>query len=141
MKTYRSAVVALAVGLLAFTALGQKPQAEKGWNTDLAKAMKTAKAQKKLVMVDFNATWCGPCQMYKKQVFPGAAFKREAKNLVLVTIDTDEQPQLARRYGVQGIPDIRFITPEGKQVGQIVGFGGEESLIAEIRKARKAAKL
>jgi thiol:disulfide interchange protein len=134
--------VAAGTALAAAFAFAQKPTAiktEPGWTSNYTQALARAKKEHKLVMVDFNAT-CGPCQMYKQQVFPGAKFKQATKNVILVTIDTDEQPQLARKFGIQGIPDIRFIAPSGKQVGKIVGFAGEQPLLAELKKAQGAAK-
>jgi thiol:disulfide interchange protein len=136
-------VLLAASAILALCAFAQKPttaKVEPGWTNDLAKAMARAKKEHKLVMVDFNATWCGPCQMYKHQVFPGAKFKAATKNVILVDIDTDQQPGIAQKYQVQGIPDIRFFSPQWKQVGGIVGFGGEDRLLAELKKAQAAVK-
>jgi thiol:disulfide interchange protein len=115
-----------------------EPHADVQWHTDFDKAMAEAKQTGKLVMVDFNAEWCGPCKMYEKEVFPTAEFKQKAADFILVNIDTDEQADFARKHGVGGIPDIRFFSPDGKEIGKIVGFVGLQGLIAEMDKAKQA---
>jgi len=57
-------------------------------------------------------------------VFPTAEFKAKAKDFVFVHIDTDNQKDLAARFGVGGIPDLRFLTNDGTEVHKVVGFKG-----------------
>jgi thiol:disulfide interchange protein len=140
MRPLLPAVIGLAVlSMVAFAQKGAKP-AEQVWSKDLAKAQALAKKTGKMVLVDFNAVWCGPCQMYKKDVFPTSEFKASTKDVILVEIDIDNQPALATKFGVSGIPDIRIFSPKGKQVGRVYGYGGAKPLIAELAKARKAVK-
>ncbi len=119
---------------------GAEHQADRAWMTNLDEAMKLAKSENKMVMVDFMATWCGPCQMYVDKVFPTEQFKEAAKDFILVKIDTDEQPKVAQKYGVSGIPDIRFLAPDGSQVSKVVGYKGER-LLDDMRSAKSAAGL
>lgn len=64
-----------------------------------------AKSQEKLVLVDFYATWCGPCQMLKPMLEKLA----EEYDFVLAKVDIDANPDLAQTYGVQGVPDVRLV--------------------------------
>ena len=141
----RTSTVALGALLLAaftipaFAQHGGSATVDPGWTSDFAKAQAKAKREGKLLLVDFNATWCGPCQMYRHDVFPTAEFKKATKDVVLVSIDVDKQPALAGKYGVNGIPDIRLVSPSGKAVGGVVGYGGAQPLLAQIAQARLKA--
>jgi outer membrane lipoprotein-sorting protein len=105
------------------------------WYYNLEEGLKVAKATNRLVFLDFNATWCGPCQMYKREVFPTAEFKAYGKYFVFVDIDTDDQAALARQYGVSGIPDLRFLKSDGTEVHKVVGFKGM-ALLQDLEKAK-----
>ncbi|HMS54336.1 MAG TPA: thioredoxin domain-containing protein [Fimbriimonadaceae bacterium] len=108
------------------------------WFQNLDEAFKVAKATNKLVMIDFNATWCGPCQMLKREVFGTEEFKEMGKYFVFVDIDTDHNPGIAKQFNVSGIPDIRFLTADGKEIHKVVGYGGKASFLAEMNKAKSA---
>src|SRR5258708_35916882 len=107
----------IAIGLVACWGLLQAGAAELNWMTDLPKAEARAKAEKKLVMLDFTGSdWCGWCIRLNKEVFSKPEFAQYAKdNLVLVEVDfprKKEQPEelkkanesLQTKYGVQGYP-------------------------------------
>lgn len=70
------------------------------------------------VVVDFWAPWCGPCRMVAPALEKIA--KEQAGKLVVAKVNTDENPQWAMRFGVQGIPTMLFIS-EGKLIHQQVG--------------------
>src|SRR5215813_9579531 len=60
-----------------------------------------------------------------------AQAQRERKPVVL-RIDTDEQPEISRRMNVEGLPDIRFVTPDGKVVRQLRSYQDAESFAEEL---------
>jgi thioredoxin 2 len=64
------------------------------------------------VLVDFWAAWCGPCRMAAPEVHRAA--NEMAGRAVVLKVDTDRHPDLAQRYGVQGIPN--FLVMKGGQV-------------------------
>ena len=71
-----------------------------------------------LVMVDFWAAWCGPCKMVAPIVEElSKEYEGKAK---FVKLNTDENPDLASRYKIRGIPTLMFFKG-GQIVEQIVG--------------------
>jgi putative thioredoxin len=70
------------------------------------------------VVVDFWADWCGPCKMLAP-VLEQAVEERNG-DVVLVKVDTDANPELAQRYDVRGIPNVKAFRA-GKVVDEFVG--------------------
>jgi len=70
------------------------------------------------VIVDFWAPWCGPCRMVAPILDKLA--KEKSGKLVVAKVNTDENPDWAGRYGVQGIPTMLFVA-NGKIVHRQVG--------------------
>jgi thioredoxin-related protein len=109
-----------------------------GWETDFGKAQQSAKAEHKLILLNFSGSdWCGPCIRMHKEIFEGASFTDYSeKNLVLVNADfprlkkhelsKDQQAkndQLADKYNKEGIfPLTVLLTPDGKVLKEWKGF-------------------
>ena len=77
-----------------------------------------------LVLVDFFATWCGPCKMLSPVLEEVA---NENPNLTVLKIDVDEVGELAARFGIQAIPTL-FLFKNGKQIDKRMGYLNKNQL-------------
>jgi thioredoxin 1 len=82
-----------------------------------------------LVMVDFWAVWCGPCRMIAPTVEELA--KEYAGKVKVGKLNTDENPDIASKYKIMGIPTIMFFK-NGERVDQIVGAVPKPQLKAKL---------
>lgn len=82
----------------------------------------------KPVIVDFWATWCGPCMMLAPVLEEIAA---EHPELVVAKVDVDENPQLAMAFGISSIPAV-MLFKDGKIAGASIGYRPKASLLATL---------
>ena len=78
------------------------------------------------VLVDFWATWCGPCQML------APVLEELSQQVKVVKVDVDENPQLAMAFQVASIPAV-IAFRDGKAVNQSVGVVPKETLLALLQ--------
>lgn len=100
----------------------------------LDEALSKAQAENKPIVLDFHAEWCAPCLRMEKATFADATVKALLERCVVVKIDTDQAPDLAQQLGVEGLPDIRFVSPEGKIIRQLRNYQTAESFIGELER-------
>lgn len=84
------------------------------------------------VLVDFWATWCGPCKMLAP-VIEEVSNNLDGK-VKVVKIDVDENPGVAGQFGISSIPTM-ILFNEGKPVGKLVGFRPAEQIESAIKGA------
>ena len=83
------------------------------------------------VVVDFWASWCGPCQMMAPVFEELAGEYHQAGTAKLGKLSTEEEPAVAQEHGIRGIPTLA-VFHKGKEVDRIVGFAPKEALRAKI---------
>lgn len=71
------------------------------------------KVSGKPIVIDFTATWCGPCQKLKPHF--NALSKKMADKVTFIKVDVDKWKDLALEYGAQAVPTIVVINAEGKK--------------------------
>ena len=90
--------------------------------SDLESRIQSAALQDKLTVVDFTATWCGPCKMI------APIFKELSDELggraQFIKVDVDDNPEAAQKYGVSAMPTFLFIKG-GEVVDRLMGANSE----------------
>lgn len=74
----------------------------------------------KLTVIDFNATWCGPCKAFAP-IFE-AAKESYSDKFNFQSVDIDENTALAEKYGIQAIPTIVIVDAQGNEIARQTGF-------------------
>ena len=87
-----------------------------------------------MTIIDFNATWCGPCRMFAP-TFAKAAAKFDGK-ANFVSVDIDKFPEFATKYGVRSIPFVAFVKPDGTY-RYIMGAMGEDEFLQLVSEQLK----
>lgn len=82
------------------------------------------------VVIDFFATWCGPCKMLAP-VFENVA--STTNNVAFVKVDVDESSELASLFGIQSIPTLVYIKDK-KLEKREMGFRTKEQILSNIEK-------
>lgn len=94
-------------------------------NNDIKKA-----ASADVAVIDFNATWCGPCRMLAPVL---EEVSEEMKGSVeFYSCDCDENGELARQFGIMSIPAV-VVLKKGQQAGMNIGFVPKEGLVEFIK--------
>jgi len=86
---------------------------------------------KEPVLIDFWASWCGPCKMVAPEI---EKIAKEYENKIRVgKVNVDESPELASEYGIMSIPTILLFVKDAP-VFKLVGFHEKKKIAAEIDK-------
>lgn len=83
----------------------------------------------KLALVDFSATWCGPCKMLDP-VLKKVSDDLEDK-VDFYHIDVDESPEASSRFGIRGVPTM-IVFHEGQEIDRMVGFRDRNALQKQL---------
>ncbi|NP_001236031.1 uncharacterized protein LOC100306506 [Glycine max] len=101
------------------------------WNQQL----QNGKDSQKLIVVDFTASWCGPCRFIAPVL---AEIARHAPQVIFLKVDVDEVRPVAEEYSIEAMPTFLFLK-DGKIVDKVVGAKKEELQLTIAKHVSAAA--
>lgn len=107
------------------------------WHTAPKEAVAAAKESGKLIHVFFSATWCGPCQVMVKKVFPNEDVQEALKEFEPLYLDGDVFGSFARKYRVRMYPTSMIMNTEGEVVHRSSANGMSAEEFIEWLKTKK----
>lgn len=108
------------------------------WFTDYEMAKNEALANNKLILMDFWATWCGPCVTMDKEMWSTTAIDSVSPNFVALKIDVDYNRDLAVQYAATSIPKVVIVDPAGNIVWQKVGYSTPSPYLSVLKNIPKS---
>ena len=86
--------------------------------------------EKKLIIIDFWAEWCGPCKMLSPIL--ESINEKYKDNLIVYKLNTDENPELAQDYKITSIPCCVFMK-NGSEIHRVIGHKSEDAFESELK--------
>jgi thiol:disulfide interchange protein len=123
-------IVIAAILTVAAVSTFRRPHEVIPWRSDLASATSESRQTGKPILVDFSATWCGPCQEMRRTTWSDTRVEQALRGYIPVQIDLDANHDLADRYGVAAIPYLAIVDPNGSVVKSEEGTLSADELIA-----------
>jgi len=114
--------------------------AQPTFHPSLAAASEVAAVDQALVLLDFSAEWCGPCQAMKKNTFPAKEFMEGAGAVRIAVVDIDANPKMAQSFNVSAVPTLVLLTPDNKIVSRQSGYMDAAELVSWIKAGRERVK-
>lgn len=124
-RTASLVVASLLIAASAKDALAAAAPTKIRWEGSYAAALKKAKAEKKIVMIDFWADWCHWCFELDKKTYRDADVVKRAQELVAVKVDREgsrAERLLGDEYRVETLPTIAFVSPQGHMIFRVDGY-------------------
>ncbi len=110
------------------------------WKASMHQAQQEAQRTGKPILVKFHATWCGACKQLASQTLTKPAVVAESKKWVALQVDIDKSPKLAQQYGVEALPTVAFLRPDGTLATSFVGFHNAGEAVKIMQAAYAKAK-
>ena len=110
------------------------------WRPTLAAARTEAQSQHKVILIDFFATWCGPCKAMARTTWADPKVASALGNIVPVQIDVDKHEDIARQYGVEVMPTLMLVDAQGTVIRSYTGGLESDELIGWVNGKQPASQ-
>ena len=101
------------------------------WGKELPAALAEAKAAGKQVLIDFEATWCGPCHTMDQWVWNDAELAPLiTRGFVAIKVDADLQKELVKRLKITGYPTMMVMNADGTEVKRVSEYQSSKQMLA-----------
>lgn len=131
-----SRTIFLLIGALVLSASFMPLQAQVAWVARFDDALKQAKAEQKLIVVDISASWCPPCQQMAREVHTNKLFIEFTRMQVFMLLDAEKDSdgiRLANRFDVHTFPTILVLDSQGREIDRLIGSSSSADLIRDLR--------
>lgn len=115
--------IAITLLLILCPALQSFAEEKIDWIKSYETGAKLAKEKAKPMLIDFSATWCGPCRVMEQSFWPREEVVELSKKFVMILIDYDKNSTLAEKFQTKGLPNIIFTDPWGNIIKRQKGYG------------------
>lgn len=123
----------IILSIVLLFALNQKANATQ-WMTSYEDAKKLAVATNKLILVDFWATWCGPCLRMDADAWSKPEVQELMKNFIPLKIDIDLERKVSSKYSIRSIPDVFIMDPNGEVIFHKKSYMDKNQVISLLKK-------
>lgn len=144
--TLRTAFLVLATLLVVPGGCGRRssaPAAKESTRVDFASldfsaALRRAKKENRLVMVDFYTDWCGWCKKLDKETYGDARVAEALRDVISIKVNAEKGGEaVAEQYRVRGFPTVIFVSASGEVVRKVEGYVGADEMLKIVTSLKR----
>ncbi|MFN0244095.1 MAG: thioredoxin family protein [Planctomycetota bacterium] len=106
----------------------------------LTDALEAARSERKVVMIDFFTTWCGPCKRLDRDTWPNEQVRTWMRdNVIALKVDAELDLPLARRFNIRSYPTIQFLSADALPIAELHGYLPPREFVQRARAALERA--